>query len=104
MIIQCVKTNLRQIRCTGFIQGNRIEAAPHAFHSQRHDNMIFGLLHYRKCHSGSGGLWGRGWGWGSSSRYTVKKQGEFQVAVAFLFILSHINYPQASGSSSLEVQ
>lgn len=90
MIIQCVKTNLRQIRCTGFIQGNRIEAAPNAFHSQRHDNMIFGLLHYRKCHSGSGGLWG------GSSRYTVKKQGEFQVAVPFLFILSRINYPQAS--------
>lgn len=46
-IIHCVKINLRQIRCTDCIQGNEIEAALTAFHSRRHDNMIFGLLHYR---------------------------------------------------------
>lgn len=71
MIIHCAKTNLRQIRCTGCIQGNRIEAALTAFHSQRHDNMIFGLLHYRKCH-----LRPVGGGAGGSS-YTIWEQCEF---------------------------
>lgn len=52
MIIHCVKTNLRKIRYTDCIQGNRIEAALTVFDSPRHDNMIFGLLHYRKSHPG----------------------------------------------------
>lgn len=52
MIIHCVKTNLRKIRGTDCIQGNRIEAALTVFHPPRHDNMIFGLLHYRKCQPG----------------------------------------------------
>lgn len=70
MIIHCVKTNLRKIRCTDCIQGNRIEAALTVFHSPRHDNMIFGLLHYRKCHKGPvGKAAGTQYGDRVSSRY-----------------------------------
>lgn len=79
---------LRKIRCTGGIQGNRIEAALTVFHSPRHDNMIFGLLHYRKCHPGP---------LGESSRYTVWQQGEFEASD----ILSFLTKTLLSGSVML---
>jgi len=74
MIIHCVKTNLVKIRCTGCIQGNRIALT--VFDSRRHANMIFGLLHYRKCHPGPVG---------KRSSYTARASG----SGASLILLSY---------------
>lgn len=92
MIIHCVKTNLRKIRCTDCIQGNRIEAALTVFHSPRHDNMIFGLLHYRKCHPGPLGK-------AAGTQYGNRV---FELSVLFLFdLLSLLTNKLSSGTVML---
>lgn len=71
MIIHCVKTNLREIRYTGYIQGNRIEAALLHMIPQ---GMITWFLDYCIIGSVAQGLWGM-------QQVQLWRQGEFKVLV-----------------------
>lgn len=93
MIIQCVKKILRKIRCTGCIQGNRIEAALTVFDSPMHDNMIFGLLHYRSV---TQGLWGK-------RQVHSKEAGWVSGASYLIFFLSSFTNKGMSMENSQEV-